>query len=1516
MARKTNSQDLTDSTQSGSHDAILDQVPEAGFDIGGPFIVAIGASAGGLEALEAFFNALAPTDILSCVVIQHLSPDFRSLMDEILSRQTTMTIYRVEDGMEILPGCIYLIPPKKEMTIRGSRLHLTDKDGHKSMEMPIDIFLRSLARERGRKGVAVILSGSGSDGSRGIADVRRAGGLVLVQNPQSAKFDGMPRKALDTGEAHLSMLPEEMPEAILEYCMSPESFIDSARHLSLDGRAEGRHEAAFLDLLRQQSGIDFSCYKPTTVGRRVARRMAMHQVKRLSDYLDMLNADVQELGSLSRDLLIGVTSFFRDTEAFERLENDVLPGIFSGREQENDVRVWVAGCATGEEAYSLAMLLTEAREKAGAACRIIVFATDVHRESIEFAAVGLYERPRLENVSRERLERFFSPDGPDSFRVIPEIRSMVVFAPHNMLSDPPFTRIDLISCRNMLIYFLPAAQEKAVSMFHFALKVGAVMFMGMSETPGALSAEFDTIDPKCKMYRKRRDVRLNFDIRMHSQEKQRFTAGPARSMVNIDRNLLRDYDLLLSRYMPPGLIVGERREILHIFGDVSRYLALLDGRIERDVLEMVDSDLRLALSSALHRSAMKEPRVHFRQIRLQHGEGDEWVDVGVERLTDEKTGVHHYHISFEQSVTQSELPASTAFGAQAYTREEDAWQRIIELEGELQTSRENLQATIEELQTTNEELQATNEEMLAANEELQSTNEELHSVNEELYTVNAEFEKKNKELLELNDDHDNLLRSTEVGTLFLDRNLRIRKFNPAITRSFRLLPQDVGRPVDHIAYQFGGQAEMLAEMREVLSSGNAVEREIAFGEGQHILRRTLPFVNSANEIKGVVLTFTDISQVRSADEDRHQARLLRELASHVPGMVFQYVDPSSGTGSFSFFSEATKDVLRGVSAVENGEKVSMSVISCAEDVPGFETAMRVALESDGVMDHEFRARVSSGPERWVHLRSRPRKMPDGGVIWNGVCVDITALKDSEAKKERAANFYLSVLDRAPALIWRSGPDGSCNWFNDTWLEFTGRKLEEVSGEGWTEGVHPEDLEMRMSTYRRAFSRRDHYEVEYRLRRRDGQYRWIADYGRPFEDMDGRFGGYFGFCHDITERRKTSEELAKALGKAENASRSKGEFLANMSHEIRTPLNGVMGMLHLLQMSELNADQTEFLNLGMKSCERLTQLISDILDQSRIEAGKMAIRLAPFSLADTFEHLRTLFAPIAFKNNLELNLDVDTRIPGLLMGDATRLLQVLGNLVGNSLKFTQRGGVTTRAVLDGEADSGHIRVRFEVSDSGIGIPDDELGELFQPFTQLEGGMSRKHQGAGLGLSICRQLVELMGGGISIESVAGTGTSVRFWLPLEPLDDKSREDGLEASTESPFRPKGRILVVDDDGPSRLLMKKLLQKLGCSVTQAEDGSQALEHLARRRFDCVFMDVQMPVMDGLETLKALRGGKAGRRNAETPVIAVSAYALKEDRTRFLAEGMDDYIVKPVDSSLLESALRRFLDSRTEESG
>ena len=950
--------------------------------------------------MEQLFEKMPANSGLAFVVIQHLSPDFRSLMDELLARRTSIPIRRVEDGMAVEPDTIYLMPPKKEMIISGGKLLLTDKDPGQGLTLPIDHFFRSLAQDAGEAAIGIILSGTGSDGSRGIRAIHDAGGLVLVQSIETAKFDGMPKSAVETGVADFVLPVQDMPATLMRYISHPSA--EGVHRSPEDAAVRETAMERIHRLLRDRYGIDFSYYKPNTVARRTERRLMLNQSLDLDDYVKRLEEDAEELNLLYRDLLIGVTRFFRDREAFERLEKDVLPEALAALPPGEEFRAWVAGCATGEEAYSLAILLAERMEAMRRPIRAKIFATDVHRNSLEFASQGLYGEAAVAEVGSERLARHFTRKG-DAYQISQELRQMVVFAHHNLIKDAPFTRLDLISCRNLVIYFQPPAQKKVLSLFHFGLKTGGILFLGPSESPGELIEEFDPIDTHWKIYRKRRDVRLPADLRipMSVADGRTRTGGfaPLPLPSHAELHLLSVYDAILAEHMPPSFLVDENRNLVQSFGGASRYLHVRDGRLSTDLLDMVDPDLRMALSGALQRAWKDSSPIVYKGLRVRLSDGERLVNLTVKPIHNRRSSRLYALVSIEE-LTEAAPPPATEIDFRQASDEQ-----LQTLETELRYTKENLQATIEELETSNEELQATNEELVASNEELQSTNEELHSVNEELYTVNAEYQKKIAELTELNADMENLLASTEVHTVFLDRDLAIRKFTPKVAEEFNLLPQDVGRRIDSFTHHIQYSA-LMDDLRRVLETAQPFECEVRNRRGRWFLMRILPY-RSGGSVQGVVLTLIDISNLKMAQaEAKEKERLLCGILENSPTLI----SVKDREGRYLMMNRAFRDFL-GVRSEDVVGKTDREIFPPA-------LAEKLSLHDEtvfregNVMSVEKTFELPDGPRTYLSVRF-PIRDDAGQVRSVGVVkTDVTPLKVAEAQAREALlqrDRFLAIL---------------------------------------------------------------------------------------------------------------------------------------------------------------------------------------------------------------------------------------------------------------------------------------------------------------------------------------------------------------------------------------------------------------------------------------------------------------------------------------------------------------------------
>ena len=824
------------------------------------FVAGIGTSAGGLEALEKFFSHMPSTDNIAFIVLQHLSPDYKSHMVELLSRHTSMTVTEAEDGLTVVPNTVYLLPRSKNMTIFKGKLFLVDyKRKDRKPNLPIDIFFESLAKDMGERAIGVVLSGTGSDGTRGIRAIKEAGGLVMVQD-QSAKFDGMPLNALATQLVDIVAPPEAMPDSLLGYVKHYIS-VDQGLMLPKINTDESISEK-LLAVLQTQIHVDFTGYKSTTLQRRIERRMGIQRIDHLSDYVDYLQDSPEECRALCKEFLIGVTRFFRDPEAFDLLQRQALPVLFSRKTPKDQLRVWVPGCASGEEVYSLAIIIQEYIEQTGQFVDVKIFATDLDKESLDRASAGVYPEDISFEVTRERLHKYFIRKG-NTYEILPRLRASVVFAHQNLIKDPPLSKMDLISCRNLLIYFQPNLQQKVLQTFKFSLKPGGCLFLGTSESVGKFSDELQSLDSKWKIYLYQGGVtRLPKPIGLEQDAQPPIRIQGYRQSSSPDEWRSSDPVLrsLVEHVMPPCIVVNESHVIVHAFGNVGQYLTVPSGyRVNLNILKMVQEELKLPLSTGLARVSQDQQELVYQNIVFREGDNARQIKLLIRPFWEQNYGQQLFLIIFETE----QLSEETAKHIEEFDVSQTVKQHMMALERELQYNKESLQATIEELETANEELQATNEELMASNEELQSTNEELQSVNEELHTVNAEYQMKIRELIRLNNDMDNLLTNTNIGTVFLDNELNVRRFTPGIQGNINLLKQDVGRPLHHLSHNLKN-LNLSDLAQRVLNTQTGIEQEVVNQRGYPYLLRVMPYRTHTDQIDGVVLVLIDVTELSGA----------------------------------------------------------------------------------------------------------------------------------------------------------------------------------------------------------------------------------------------------------------------------------------------------------------------------------------------------------------------------------------------------------------------------------------------------------------------------------------------------------------------------------------------------------------------------------------------------------------------------------------------------------------------------
>jgi two-component system CheB/CheR fusion protein len=1468
-------------------------------------IVAIGASAGGLDSLERLFAQL-PTDTgMAFVVLQHLSPDFKSLMDELLSRRTQLHIRQAEHGVPVQPNTVYLLPPMKEMIIRQRRLLLNDRDPRHGLALPIDLFLRSLAQDAGERAVAVILSGSGSDGSRGVQEVSKAGGTVFCESPDTAQFNGMPLSAMRTGSVDRVLPPEEIALAIA-------ALGRDADPSAPPGRSDDeRGVDAILRLLRDEYGIDFSHYKAGTVTRRIERRLALNRSVDIDMYVEQLRSDPRELSSLYEDLLIGVTRFFRDEEAFEALEHRIIPELVERTEGDEQIRVWVPGCATGQEAYSIAMLLHERLSARRRAPRVKILATDVHKASLEIASAGRYSDEQVAGISEARLRRFFTLT-PDGYHISQTLREGIVFAPHNLIRDAPFTKMDLIACRNLLIYFQPHAQNTVLTLFHFSLKPGGFLFLGSSESPGALLDEFDTVDEHAKIYRKRRDVRLPRDLKLplpRSGTLPRPAPRSAQRSQGVNAQLLGIYDRLLDRFMPPSFLIDEHGQLVDMFGGVEALLRIKRRRPTQNLLDMLGDDARTVVSGALHRVRRDLQSVQYPAVTVS-GDGRRFSLVA-EPLRDTHGALTHVLISLADPEGQGPAslvppftdvpgaPLATGPGGSAVVGGMSLEQQHA-LEEELAHTKEHLQAAIQEHETANEELQATNEELVAANEELQSTNEELHSVNEEMYTVNAEYQKKNLELQELNNDIEHLLNGTDVATMFLDRDLCIRKFTPRIAETFRIIPQDVGRPLHAFAHDLT-HPTLMADLERVLHEGVTIESQTWDRRQRCFFLRIIPYRARARESgdgpftapperaaapDGAVLTLTDISPLEHARARLAQLSAIVESSDDaIIGKTLDGVITTWNAGASRLYGYAAEEAI--------GRHASfLYPAGRKEEIDAILQQVRLGRPVDRLETQRLR---KDGTVVDVSVTFSPILDSSSTIVGiSGISRDITQLlraRDEVAEREERIRL---LLDSTAEAIYGIDLSGVCIFCNpscarllgyDSPAALIGRQMHPLIHHTKADGT-PSTPEQ--SPIFEAMRHREGTHV-------DDEVIWRAD-GTPFPAeywshpiLRGNdvIGAVVTFL-DVTERRKAEQEIRDGVRRRE-------QFLAMLSHELRNPLAAILSATRVLENAAWSGDACqEAGQVVARQANHMSRLLDDLLDVARITRGHITLRAELVDVRHTARAAMEALGPFLAEHATQLDVDICDE-PLLVVGDPARLQQIQANLLGNAAKYSPRG---SRVRFELRRVGREVRIR--VADNGRGIEPEMLPRIFDLFVQGDQSLARSEGGLGIGLTLLKSLVELHHGRVEAHSAGpGRGSTFTVWLPLAP----SAALEVESAHTPPRTAVHTVVLVEDQGDARRMLQILLEAEGIEVFAATNGLEGAELIEKIRPDLALVDLGLPVMSGFDLARRVR---ANAQNDGVRLVALSGYGQDSDIQAALGAGFDEHLTKPPDPARLEALLKR----------
>jgi two-component system CheB/CheR fusion protein len=1345
------------------------------------YVVGIGASAGGLEAITEFFDHLPEDTQASFVIVQHLSPDHKSLMGELLAKHTAMTVSLAGEGMLLRPNCVYLIPNRNTMTIRQGKLRLSDKIPSNQPNLAVDIFFTSLAQDKGPKAIGVILSGTGSDGTKGIEAIKEEGGLVLVQDPSSAKFDGMPNSAIASGLADAVLPPNAMPECIAQHLAARAKAAESGEDLPapLDNSLSLEE---ILRLTKENTSCDFSYYKRPTLSRRIHKRMIENGFETIDEYLRYIRSNLAEIQLLCKEFLIGVTRFFRDQRAFELLQEKVLPELFAEKQPGETVKVWVAACSTGEEAYSVAITFQEYLSAHDLACNVKIFATDIDKNAVQSATRGVYPESIATDVSPERLEQFFVRKG-DDYAVAEHLRKMVIFAHHDVTKDAPFSQVDLVSCRNMLIYMDQPLQHKVLSSFHFALNLHGFLLLGPSENLGNLRQYFAEISRKWKIYKNmeipRNRMLQHLSFRSLSMNNAKQVPSPAKPSKNTIQQKIGDIfsEAIVEDFGYAGVCIDENFRLLHAIGDYRRFLELPEYQLNFSLLKLLPEQLSIGLGATVRKAIKTNQKTVFRSTNFRKDGVNRLVNVAVKPFLTGQYSERFLFVLFSEVITNSPVKIPD-LGDNEVARNE----QLAALEQELNETKENLFSTFEELEVSNEELQSNNEELLSANEELQSTNEELQSLNEELHTVNTEHQQKIKELIELNDDFDNYFRNTDIGQMFVDQSLLIRKFTPAVKDQINLMENDLGRPLAHLSNNLKYD-RLIPDIQEVIQTSEPVEKEIEIHSGKHFLMKITPYLKLNNKADGVVVSFVDVTLLKSLNNT-----LSGVLNSSLNGiMAFRSVRNDAGEivdFEWLLTNQTAGKLLRRQEAELIGKKL-------LEELPDFgknrlfrKYAQVVHTGESLHIEHFYQQEAFSA---WFETAAV--KMGDGLVV---TFADITEKKIADENLLRAYQELqqaeenlkklnneleervksrtreLSLSEERFRLISQTTNDAIWDWIlmsNQLWwnegiktlFSYTKEQIE-PGVESWFQRIHPEDKDRVIASVNEAINGgQTEWSAEYRFLKADGSYAYVFNRAHILLNENEVPYRMLGSLIDLTDLKLAQEELHKTNDNLLRINNDLDNFIYTASHDLKSPIANIEGLVNQLveEIHPENEVVVLMLDLIKKSVDRFKHTIRDLTDITKVQK-EIDTEITEVNLEEVIEDVKLSIRNMIVETGAQIGIDCSL-CPEIRFSKKN-LHSIIYNLLSNAIKYRHPDRALQIAIKVEKEDGYSV---ITVQDNGLGLEKHQLPKLFTMFKRLHDHV----EGTGVGLYIVNKIVENAKGRIEVESAPGKGSTFRVYLKDE-------------------------------------------------------------------------------------------------------------------------------------------------------
>ena len=1485
-------------------------------------IVGIGASAGGLDALTRFLKPLPADFGMALIIIQHLDPNHENRTSEILSNCTPMPVSEAKNNERVEPGHVYVIPAHYDLQIHEGCLKLSPRTASAGLHFPIDLFFRSLAQERGNQAIGIILSGVASDGTQGLRSLKAAGGMTFAQDPVTAKFAGMPENAIASGAVDFIQTPEMIASELINISHRSSLAGEPNDHVS---KSESLNK--IFVLLQNGTQTDFSQYKLSTIQRRIQRRLGILKLKDYESYAQYLEIHPEEVQILFAETLIHVTRFFRDPKAFETLKTKTFPKYMKDLDPSLAFRIWVPGCATGEEAYSIAITFFEKMDGQAIRSPLQIFATDISEEAIRKARIGVYPETISKDVSKVRLLRFFEKV-PGGYKISKQLRDVCVFSKHDCTSNPPFAKVDMVSCRNLLIYFGSELQKRVLPIFHYALKPNGILWLGSSETIGELSNLFSFADKNAKIYlKKSNSMSPNFHFPLNRFVPEKVNLNPKESSLAVSmQDLQRETDrVTISEYGPPCVVINDSMEILQARGHTAPFLELPSGRVSLNLLKMVRREIVTDLRSIIILVGKNGGTVKREGLTLQENNRVRTFSIKVVPIRIGQPKEQFFSIYFEESKASPKQKDLTAFKIKKNQKKSGKEKSLFELQQRLSELQDYKQSISEEFETTQESLSASNEELQSSNEELQSTNEELdtakeelQSSNEELTTVNDELQTRNSELLQSTNDLGNLINSVDIPMVIVGPDTRVRHFTPNAGKILKLIPADEGRAIGDIKTEIQVQ-DLDKIVLEVMKTMTVKEFDTKDSQGKWHRLQIKPYRTSEKNVDGAVIALIEIDSLKRNVDELKKAR--DDAKAIVEGLPIPLLVIGSdlrirlANQPFCDNFKINRQAIEGkfIFEIESGQwnipkLMEMLNKTLTEDVQyrGFE------------LDHNFQ-RIG---KRTIALSSRRTYLSGTGEA--AVLLDIedfTQRKQNETKLKESEEKYRSLLASTYDGIMVIDKAGVIEFANQQLELMFGYHPGELLGQPCEILIPDEYKENHLGYLRQFFSNPDQREtsrgIDIAGRRKDG-----AEFPVAVSLSAVKLStGTFATCtiHDTSELKKIEVERKRILvrekelrGEAEKANRIKDEFLATLSHELRTPLTTVLTWAQILRLGIADTEKTKRgIEVIERSAKAQSQLIDDLLDVSRINSGKLILNIEEVDPAEPIHAVLDMISPLASKKSIQIDTIINP-VEGKILADPAKLHQVFWNLLTNAIKFSAEGS-KIKVSLDQIKTKRGKCARIQVIDHGRGIRSDFLPEIFKRFTQADSSTTRVFGGLGLGMSIVHSLVEMQNGEVTAESSGeGLGATFTVTFPLAAKALVVQESGQ--STLSLPAPKSKyeipaslsgihILLVDDEVDARGALATLLESFGAEMKVAGSASEGLQLFLASKPDVLISDIGMPDQDGYSFIKKIRALKP-EQGKKTPSLALSAYAGAEDIRHAMEAGFSEHVAKPVDAIRLSHVI------------